>query len=88
MFLFQHLIWVLLFVIAHKARATGEYVKRCRCVEGQKAKAGGWQILTHTRWKYLRGGKWRGVIQVQRDRCPDANLSRLVTSPLSVLCFY
>ena len=53
-----------LFIMADKARARGEDVKRRRCCERQRAKAGGWRSLAHSRWSggrgYLRRGKWRG----------------------------
>ncbi len=33
----------------------GEGVKRCQCCERQKAKAGRWRSLAHTRWSGGRG---------------------------------
>jgi hypothetical protein len=53
-----------LFIIADKARARGEVVKRRLCCERQRAKGAGWTSLAHTRWSggrgYLRRVKWRG----------------------------
>ena len=43
------------FIIAEKARARGADVKRCRCGERQRVKAGGWRGLAHTRWSGGRG---------------------------------
>ena len=43
-----------MFITAEKARAWGGKVKRCRCSERQRGKAGGCRSLAHTRWSVGR----------------------------------
>ena len=44
-------------------------MKRRRCCESQRAKAGGWESLAHSRWsgarRYLRRGNLRGGERVE-----------------------
>ena len=49
---------VLLFIIADKATARGEDVKRCRCCERQRAKAGGWRSLSLAMYVVGLGGMY------------------------------